>query len=163
MSDVSGKFRVTLDGQGRLAIPLKLRIALQIAEHDKMVITRGVETYIQGYNIERWNEYKKEILSKSPNDLETKRWVIRDFIGSSHDVLFDKQGRITLPEELAKTTQVFGLDEVIVIGCEDHIEIWNPALLETGRAEKEQAVVAAMNKNEDGSTAQNDVTNPVAC
>ena len=145
MSDISGDFVVSLDRQGRLAVPTKHRAAMKSDEHDKLFITRGVEICLQGYNIDDWKEYKKEIHSKSHDDPETKRWVIRNFIGRAHEVFFDKQGRITIPEELLKFAQIEDLDEVTVIGCDDHIEIWNPKLLADGRVEKEPSVVKAMN------------------
>jgi MraZ protein len=145
MSDISGDFVVSLDSQGRLAIPLKHRIAMQINDHDKMIITRSVETCLQGYNIQKWEQYKKEIHSKANDNPEIKRWINRGFIGKAHDVSFDKQGRITVPAELLKYAQIAGESEVTVIGCDDYIEIWNSKLLTEGSADKEAAVVAAMN------------------
>jgi MraZ protein len=145
MSDITGDFVVSLDSQGRLAIPLKHRIAMQISDHDKMIITRGVETCLQGFNIQKWEQYKKEIHSKANDSPATKRWLNRGFFGKAHDVSFDKQGRITVPAELLKFAQLTDVNEVTVVGCDDFIEIWNPKLLAEGSAEQEAAVIAAMN------------------
>lgn len=67
-----------------------------------------------------------------PND-DPSKVVLKRFIGSeSVQVALDKNGRVVLPEEMAKAAGIG--DEAILVGLLDRFEIWNPERYEKVRA-----------------------------
>ena len=117
---LSGEYRHNLDEKKRLIIPSKIRQEIG----DKIVITRGLDGCLFGYNEKDW-ESIMEKLSTLPFTKSDVRKFTR-FLASGATLLeFDKQGRIVIPDFLSKHAL---LDkEVVIIGVVDRIEIWSKA------------------------------------
>ena len=139
MTGLFGKYTVSLDPKGRLAIPTKHRNLFPEDQQDYIIITRGSGSYISGYYQSSWDNFisKLKALELSYNN---KRRLIRQFIGRSTVATFDKLGRITLPADLIEHAKLEGCPEVYVMGCEDMIEIWNPELYSGDTNENEDFV-----------------------
>ena len=96
-----GEFNHSIDEKGRLIIPAKLRDDLG----DSFVICNGLEGCLFVYSQEEWNKF-----------------------GSASEGSFDKQGRVLVPPSLRKAA---GLEkDVVLVGVQDRIEIWDKALWE---------------------------------
>ncbi len=139
MSDLFGKYKVSLDPTGRLAIPTKHRNLFPEDERDTITLTRGSGNFISGFYTSSWKEFKHKLKSVKLS-YNNRRRITREFIGRSFVATFDKLGRITLPADLIAHAELEGCAEVFVIGCEDSIEIWNPALHEEDHNDTEVIV-----------------------
>lgn len=118
-----GEYTHTIDGKGRVILPVKFRD--ELGAH--FVVTRGLEGCLAVYTMDSWmalaNAMKKLKASK-----ENVRAFKRFLFGSASEVEFDKQGRILIPGSLREYAK---LDkEVTVLGTGDKIEIWDKAAYE---------------------------------
>lgn len=125
-----GTFNCILDEKGRLSIPSKIRPGDEksskkkgIPAGGKMVLTQGLDGCLSLYPEEEWAKIteRMESLSFTRRDF---RFFNRRLHQHTSQVRIDKSGRILIPEILRK---LGGLDkEVLVIGVNNSIEIWNP-------------------------------------
>ena len=154
MDGLLGTYYNSYDPKGRVAIPIKLRNAFPEGERDRIFITRGIEPCITGYCKHEWDRFRHK-LNKAKINEKTKRKLKREFIGRGAEAIFDKQGRITIPQELIKYANLEGVEEVVVVGSEDCIEIWNPADWEkAGIASDEvDGVMGNLNLDDDETSA----------
>jgi MraZ protein len=128
MAGLYGTYRNSMDPKGRVAIPAKLRNAFPEGQRDKIYITRGIDTCITGYYYDEWQRLRHHLKKVNINE-KTKRKLKRQFIGRGAEVSFDKQGRIIIPQDLIDFA---GLKdgEVLIIGSDNMIEIWDPDVYE---------------------------------
>ncbi|MBN2413117.1 hypothetical protein JXQ31_15630 [candidate division KSB1 bacterium] len=134
-----------MDSTGRLAIPTKHRNLFPEDERDTITLTRGSGSFISGYYTSSWKEFKKKLKSVKLSYNNRLR-ITREFIGRSSVATFDKLGRITLPADLIEHAELEGCTEVFVIGCEDSIEIWNPALHKADHDDTEEIVQTVLDE-----------------
>ena len=113
-----GRHSHNIDSKGRVIIPAKMRE--QLGEH--FVVTRGFEECIAVYSMEAW-EKVMEALAQLPSNQKSARRIKRMFLSYAVEVEPDKQGKVIIPSDLREIAQ---LDkEVLVVGQENHVEIWN--------------------------------------
>jgi len=139
MSDLHGRHKVSLDRNGRLAIPAQFRMALPEDQQNAIILTRGFDPCITGYSVDSWEEFESLFYE---SDMTQKQFDVfeREFIGRKHNSPFDKQGRVTLPPHLFEFAQLKNINEVIVIGTKNRIEIWNPELYKEFRPDQEDVI-----------------------
>jgi MraZ protein len=117
----------SLDEKGRVAIPLKMRKALDPEAENSFTVTHGLEECIYAYPKNEWQVYE-EIYKKKNQFVEKNRFFLRTLLEWSEDVVMDVQGRIPLSKELLAIAKIDG--KVKVLGNVDHIEFWNPEVYE---------------------------------
>jgi len=115
-----GEHEHTIDEKSRVTLPAKFRHALA----DGVVLVRGIDGTVDVYPRATWEADMARIaeldaLNRESRDM--KRFV---FTGATPAEL-DRQGRVVLPPKLAERADL-GRD-VVVLGVQDHIEIWNRA------------------------------------
>ena len=119
-----GTFQHSVDEKKRVAIPAKWRAAASgsrefyVLKHPKdhlYVLTEAA--------MDKLIEKADEILI---GDYE-RRDTLRLIGGSAHETVCDKQGRITLTEELLRHAGITG--EVVLVGGFKWFEIWSPSRL----------------------------------
>jgi len=117
-----GEFEYRLDDKYRLALPKRLRIEIEGFE---VVLTKGFEPCIAGYDLSRWQAMAAQPLSL-PVYEEKGRALRRTLFASAAILELDAQGRVILPESLVKWSGLTGKigKEVTIIGAGDHFEIW---------------------------------------
>ena len=115
-----GEFNHSIDEKGRLIIPAKLREDLG----DSFVICNGLEGCLFVYSQEEWNKFVTE-LEALPRMSKDARIYKRYFFGSASEGTFDKQGRVLVPPPLRKTANLE--KDVVLVGVQDHVEIWDKA------------------------------------
>ena len=124
----SGEFSVTLDDTCRISLPRCLRDGL---ETGKVYLTQGKEGSLWLFTIERWKKLVETVvISTNPLSEDTAvnpffaegRHYSRRFIGTSHLVDIDKQGRILVPPSLRDFAGL--CKDCVVLGLYDYIEIW---------------------------------------
>ena len=113
-----GEYSHNLDAKGRLIIPSKFREEL----HVSFILTRGLDGCLTIYSIAQWEKIFEEI-NKLPGTKEATRKYIRVLTSNASECMLDNQGRILIPSNLSASV---GIEkECVVVGANDHIEIWN--------------------------------------
>ena len=107
-----GEFNHSIDEKGRLIIPAKLRDDLG-------------ESFV--YSQDEWNQFVAE-LNTLPRMNKDARIFKRYFFGSASEGSFDKQGRVSVPASLRKAAHLE--KDVVLVGVQDRVEIWDKALWE---------------------------------
>ena len=111
------EYNHTIDPKGRLIVPTKFREQLGEA----FVITKGNDGCLAIYTNEAWETFLGKIQTLPANN--HIRTYVRNIVGSSVEVVTDKQGRILVPGNLREHA---GLDkDVVLVGVIDKIEVWD--------------------------------------
>ncbi|MDO5060850.1 MAG: division/cell wall cluster transcriptional repressor MraZ [Actinomycetaceae bacterium] len=113
-----GNFEPRLDDKGRVILPAKFREDLA----DGLVITRGQERCLYVFAKAEFAQLYEQ-LAKAPITSKQSRDYLRVLLAGASDELFDKQGRITIPQSLRTYAQLE--KEVVVNGAGNRIEIWD--------------------------------------
>ena len=109
-----GNYPHTLDSKNRLFIPAKFREGLG----DSFVLYAPKnDNCLYAYNVKDWEDICAEVIESG--NLNMQRYIFDDAVA----VEPDKQGRIALPKDLRDFACIES--EVVVIGLEDHSEIWD--------------------------------------
>ena len=125
-----GTHEPRLDDKGRLVLPAKFRDGFST----DVVLTKGQDLSIVMWPLSEFQLYAQKGREASRNDARVRSYL-RVFFSSAFDEQIDKQGRITLPAALRDYAQ---LDrDVIVVGADTTVEIWDPKLWNTYLSEAE--------------------------
>ena len=109
-----------LDEKGRLFLPAKFRAELAAG----LVITRGQDRCLFVYPMAEF-ERLAEAARAAPTTMGEARKHVRMLSSSASDEVPDRQGRITVPQQLREYA---GLDrDCAVIGALSRVEIWDAA------------------------------------
>ena len=79
------------------------------------------------YSQEEWNKFVAE-LESLPRMNKDARMFKRYSFGSANEGSFDRQGRVLVPTSLRKAAHLE--KEVVLVGVQDRVEIWDKALWE---------------------------------
>jgi MraZ protein len=113
-----GTHEHTIDEKHRLTLPAKFRDRLGGA----VVLLRGIEKTIDVYPRDTWEASVERLTDLDPLTREGRdmsRFVYSGVAAAE----VDKQGRVLVPQDLARHA---GLEkDVAVVGLRDHIEIWD--------------------------------------
>ncbi len=112
-----GEYAHNLDAKGRIIIPSKFRDEL----HSSFILTRGLDKCLTVYSLDQWDKIL-EGLAKLPTTKKAAREYTRMLTSGATECTLDNQGRIAIPSFLAKHADI--VKECVVIGVNDHIEIW---------------------------------------
>jgi MraZ protein len=143
----SGRSEHTLDPNGRVIIPRRMRYSLG----ETFAITRGYEKCLRVFTKERVELIKAEAdklasplsVLFDPNALRK----IRQIFSEMADAGTDGQGRVLIPQELREYAEIG--NAVVIVGVGDWIEIWNP---ENWKAYAEQELIEEKLTCEGGAT-----------
>lgn len=113
-----GTYAPRLDDKGRLILPAKFRDELA----EGLVITRGQERCLYVYAMPEFTRITEQ-LRDAPPTAKAVRDYSRVFFSGATDEVPDKQGRVTIPQQLRDYA---GLDrDLAVIGANTRAEIWD--------------------------------------
>ncbi len=133
MASFKGQAEYSVDSKGRVAIPARMRSALNPEANNSFTITRGFEQCILLFPLDEWAKREAEIARLNTYQSEARSFV-RTIMRWADEVTLDGQGRIVVPKSLIAFA---GLeDAVLIIGVLDRIEIWNPNVF-AAQAEQE--------------------------
>ena len=131
---LGGEFRHALDRKRRVFLPARLR-----GSEKTFVLARGLEGCLSLYTEDAW----KELLDKLQQLPVAKKTHARAFrrllISGAMLADVDGQGRLLVPESLGRYGGIH--KDVMIIGMENHIEIW--ALEKWNRYRRSAEKVAA--------------------
>ncbi|NLM69515.1 MAG: division/cell wall cluster transcriptional repressor MraZ [Firmicutes bacterium] len=127
-----GEYQHSLDSKGRLIIPAKFREELG----ENAVMTRGLDNCLFLFPQSEWMVLEEK-LKTLPLTKATARQFVRFFFSGATECDLDKQGRITIPQNLRDYAKVD--KDVVVIGVSNRIEIWSRDRWEQYMQEAEDA------------------------
>ncbi len=113
-----GEYKHNLDTKGRIIIPSKFRDEL----HATFILARGLDSCLTIYSLKQWEKLFEEV-NKLPTTKKAARQYVRMLTSTATECSLDNQGRIIIPSFLAKPVNIN--KECVVIGANDHIEIWD--------------------------------------
>jgi MraZ protein len=122
-----GEYYHSIDQKGRVAIPARFRDAFEAG----IVLSRGYEKCINVYPLEEWNKVAERLASLPTTQIKVRR-IIRSTFSNAFQQDLDGQGRVLIPPQLRDYAQTNG--EVIVVGANSYLEIWDKNLWSTERA-----------------------------
>ncbi len=127
---LSGRFDHALDEKGRVSIPARFREVLQAEGHDRLYITNHVlegERCLVLYPPREWEALAGKIKEKARFDPKVQLFETF-YIGGSHEVETDKQGRILIPPKLRAFAK---LDREVTFSAQiDQLQLWDRGALE---------------------------------
>lgn len=122
-----GQFRTSIDSQSRFVLPAKLRAVKGDNEvallSQELVLAKGLEGCLSLYPQSEWQNVQ-ERLSSLHFTKRDFRYFTRRLYSSAALVEADKNGRIQVPSQLI--TEAGLKKEILVMGVNRWIEIWNP-------------------------------------
>lgn len=114
-----GKYYNSIDSKSRIIVPAKFRDGLE----GKCIIAKSLDKCLTIYPIKQWEKFVEEKLDILPTGNPQARKLKRHFYSSAAECDVDKQGRLTIPQELKCYA---GLEkELITVGSDKTIEIWS--------------------------------------
>ncbi len=118
-----GEFDYKIDEKGRVPLPPRFRNSLK----DGVVLTPGAEKCITVYTVSEWRKLSTT-LTNSPISRSKMRKLSRALFATAFSTRMDNQGRVAIPAPLREYAEI--VDEVVVAGANNYLEIWNKILWE---------------------------------
>ena len=116
-----GEHEHTLDDKSRLTLPARFRDEWEAG----VVISKGLDANLDVYPDATWRNTVEIRLGELDSFSGEARRLKRFFFHGTSEAVPDKQSRVLIPPALARHAS---LDkDVVVIGVQDHLEIWNRA------------------------------------
>jgi len=113
-----GTFNHNLDDKSRCTLPSKFREKLGT----KVYVTKGFDHCLNLYSEETFLKLVEKYATLDELTPEERQYR-RMFFSSSSDYEIDKSGRITLSKDHLQRASI--VKEVVLVGNNDHIEIWD--------------------------------------
>jgi MraZ protein len=132
----TGEYRHTVDGKGRLAVPVRFRTQLG----DDAVIARWLDTCLAIFPTQAWEDLATKVGGLPITDASARIFQRYVFAGA-FEAKLDHQGRVLVPPSLRQFAALEG--EAVVVGSRDHAEIWEPSRWDTYRKSLEDPDVLA--------------------
>ena len=113
-----GEYNHNVDEKGRVSVPAKFREDLGAS----FIVTKGLDNCLFIYSKNEWSTFEtklKDLPLTNPN----ARNFIRFFFSGACECELDKQGRITLPQNLREYAGL--TKDVTIIGVSTRVEIWD--------------------------------------
>jgi MraZ protein len=116
-----GTEEATIDSRGRVLLSKKKRERLG----ESFAMALGEVGCVCIYPEYRWQQMMDEINKYPPSNLGRIKYTRLVLPGSDDDLNCDPQGRVVIPKKLQELGKLS--TEVLLVGCGDRIEIWDPA------------------------------------
>jgi len=130
---LTGTFTRSVDEKLRVAIPKRLREALGCPDSGVLYVAPGTDGSLMIYTEGAIERLAERLAQASPTQKEVRDFT-RLFYARTQRVELDRQGRIRMPAELAELAELG--KEVVLLGVQDHVELWASGRWEAYLAEK---------------------------
>ena len=121
---LTGTYTRTLDSKLRLALPKTLRDALTV-NAATIYVTAEPDGAVGIYSQKEFDARASRLAESTASPGDTRRFM-RVYYSQAEACVLDAQGRLRLPQRLAKRAGVTAeLPEVCVLGVGDHLEVWS--------------------------------------
>jgi len=116
----TGEYRHTIDAKGRLAVPARFRAELS----GEVYVCRWLEGCLAIFPRAAWEQLSGEVGTLPRIGDQRARDLARSVFAYAYDSQLDSQGRLLIQASLREAV---GLgSEAVVIGLNDHVELWAP-------------------------------------
>ena len=126
-----GTHEPRLDAKGRIILPARFRDELA----QGLVITKGQERCLYVFPATEFAAITDR-LRQAPVTEKSARDYMRVMFAGAHDEVPDKQGRVTIPNQLRTYANL--AKECVVIGANTRLEIWDQSAWNTYLTEQER-------------------------
>ena len=114
-----GKYNNSIDSKSRVIVPAKFRDELE----GRCIIAKSLDRCLTIYPLAQWEKFVEEKLEILHAGNPQARKLKRHFYSSAAECDVDKQGRLTIPQELKEYA---GIEkELITVGSDKTIEVWS--------------------------------------
>lgn len=113
-----GEYQHSIDAKGRVIVPAKFRDELGA----KFILTRGLDNCLFIFPQEEWQKFEEKLMNL-PVASKDARAFVRYFFSSAVECEIDKQGRLTVPQNLKDHARIE--KEIVTIGVMSRVEIWS--------------------------------------
>jgi MraZ protein len=115
-----GQHEHSLDAKDRLTIPSRLRAQLE----DGAVLVAGLDPCVEIWPRDGFARFAERILAGLNPLSSNARMLRRRFHANAQDEKLDSAGRLRLAKHLIAHGDL--ADTCVVVGVEDHLEVWSP-------------------------------------
>jgi len=124
MSAFIGNFTCKFDAKGRIVLPAPFKRIMVSNGSDRFVLRKDLfEDCLVLMPYEQWEKERQKIKSKINVYNRDHNRFFKSFFKELADLSFDGNGRLLIPR---KYKDHIGVDsEVVLVGVDDHIELWN--------------------------------------
>lgn len=120
-----GQFPVRLDAKNRAFMPAGFRRLLQQAGEQTLVVRKDYfENCLVVYPATQWRDEIAGVRARLNRFDGNQQMVYRKLVSEAQEVQLDSNGRILLPKALLDKVGI--KQDVLFVGMEQTIEIWNP-------------------------------------
>lgn len=136
-----GVYYNAIDAKGRASIPARFRELLK--GDDALVVTQD-RGGIVAYPVAEWAKFMGNFAALPYDDPFREALYFATVTPATHCV-FDKQGRIQIPQSLRENCQLDtdGERDVVIVGADRSIQIWNKSRYSAMLGEAEQRLAQA--------------------
>lgn len=129
-SRYTGEYPATLDGEGRIQLPLALRDEMNVRSADfQLMANLEPDGSLCLRERSEWEAYVDELRSRPTASLRDRRTLLF-LAANSAAVRCDKQGRVRIPDPLLTHAGIdrtqSGRKELIIVGNFDDLRVWHP-------------------------------------
>ena len=128
-----GEYSSKLDEKGRVSVPRRFKVNMEAFGHVRWYMTRGFDRCIALYYQESWDGITSQLNAYPTMDAKALDFR-RLFFGGASETQVDGQGRMTIPQYLRAYGGLDADPEAVMIGVNDHLEIWNKSAWEEFQA-----------------------------
>lgn len=124
-----GSYHTALDDAGRMNIPRRIRETMERLDHYTWYITPGLNGNLYLYSREEWSKQLARNL-ENYGQMDQRRHEFFSFsYGLTSETRVDRQGRMPIPLQLRES---LGIErEVVLVGVQDRLELWNKSAWDT--------------------------------
>ena len=131
-----GKYQNSIDAKSRMIVPAKFRDELGT----KCVVSKALDHCLEIHPMDEWETFVNEKLKVLSSFDPKARQLARYFSSSAETCEIDKQGRITIPQELREYA---GIEkELVTVGAFEKIEVWSKDAWEKYEQERDMSASA---------------------
>ena len=133
---LTGTFARSIDEKLRVAIPKRLLEPLGCTALGVLYVAPGTDGSLAIYAEGAIDELAGRLAQASPTQREVRDFT-RLFYARAQRVQLDRQGRVRIPAPLAELAQLGKAKEVVILGVQDHVELWASDRWEAYLAERQ--------------------------
>ncbi|MDA1266485.1 MAG: hypothetical protein O2816_15500 [Planctomycetota bacterium] len=126
----TGEYPATLDGEGRIQLPLVLRDEMNVRSSEfRLMANLEPDGSLCLRERDHWESYVDALRTRPTANLRDRRTLLF-LAANSAPVRCDKQGRIRIPDPLLTHAGIdrtlAGRKELIIVGNFDDLRVWQP-------------------------------------
>lgn len=129
MTTFIGEYTCKIDAKGRIVLPSAFKKQLKTEEQDSFVIKKDIfENCLVLYPMKEWETQVENIRAKLNPYNKQHNLFLRNFHRGKAELNLDANNRLLIPKRLLDLLEIE--KEVVLVGIDSKIEIWNKEVYE---------------------------------